>query len=143
MLGSTSHRSHWSLSQEDVPAREGQACHILEQRGVTVDRCRVWPVGKVWQAHRRWPVNIAPLGLVRALGNEREVDSESSVVMVAQDKTLDKEQRWGAGSASSQCPWLQGQSCRGSGQASLRTVPCGLEYGSSPGPLGDRVSKRM
>lgn len=88
-------------------------------------------------------MNIASLGFVRAPGNEREVDSESSVVKVAQDKTLDKEQRWGAGSASGQCSWLQGQSCRGSGQASLKTVSCSLEYSSSPGPLGDRVSKRM
>lgn len=42
-------------------------------------------------------MNIASLGFVRAPGNEREVDSESSVVKVAQDKTLDKEQRWGQG----------------------------------------------
>lgn len=113
MLGSPSHRNRWSLSQEDVQAREGQACHILEQRGVTVDRHRVWPMGKMWQAHRRWPVNTAPLGFVRAEWNVREVVSELSVVMVVQNKTLDKEQRWGTGAASGQCPWLQGQSCRG------------------------------
>lgn len=112
MLGSPSHRNRWSLSQEDVQAREGQACHILEQRGVTVDRRRVWPMGKMWQAHRRWPVNTAPLGFVRAEWNVREVVSELSVMVVVQNKTLDKEQRWGTGAVSGQCPWLQGQSCR-------------------------------
>lgn len=82
-------------TQEDVQAREGQACHILEQRGVTVDRRRVWPMGKMWQVHRRWLVNTAPLGFVRSAWNEREV---------VQNKTLDKEQRWGTGAASGQCP---------------------------------------